>query len=283
MCRWLAYSGLPVHPADLVLHPKHSLVAQSLDSPLGATTVNGDGFGVGWYPEARAGEVVQPPAIYRSTEPAWNDENLREITGSVHSHLFFAHVRAATAPPVQRTNCHPFRHGPWLFMHNGGLADFGRVRRDLTVAVDPSLYPDILGTTDSEVLFHLALTHGLEEDPIGALERAVGFVEAVGHGHDIRFPIQMTVAVTDGATIWAFRYSSEGRSRSLFHSASAATLLEMYPERADLAEFGPNGRVIVSEPLTDLPGAFHEVPESTMAVLAPGAFEHRPFLPVPPS
>ena len=136
------------------------------------------------------------------------------------------------------------------------------MRRDFTVAVDPSLSPDILGTTDSEVLFHLALTHGLDDDAIGALERAVGFVEA---------------------TIWAFRYSSEGRSRSLFHSVDAATLLEMYPERTNLGELGPDGRVIVSEPLTDLPGAFHEVPESTVAVLAPGAYEHRPFLPVPPS
>lgn len=280
MCRWLAYSGLPVHPADLVLHPKHSLVAQSLDSPLGATTVNGDGFGIGWYPEARGGEPRQPPAIFRSIEPAWNDENLREITASVHSHLFFAHVRAATAPPVQRTNCHPFRHDSWLFMHNGGLADFAQVRRDLTVAVDPSLFPSILGTTDSEVLFHLALTEGLVDDPVGALARAVGFVESVGHDHGIRFPIQMSVAVTDGTTIWAFRYSSEGRSRSLFHSVDIATLLAMYPERADIAEFGPHARVIVSEPLSDLPGTFHEVPESTVAVLTTDAYEHRPFQPV---
>ena len=281
MCRWLAYSGRPIHPAAVVLHPEHSLVAQSLDSPLGATTVNGDGFGVGWYPESFGGEAERPPAIYRSVEPAWNDENLREITESVHSHLFFSHVRAATTPPTQQTNCHPFRHDRWLFMHNGSLADFAAVKRDLVMAVDPSLYPSIRGTTDSEVLFHLALTHGLMDDPVAAMARSVGMVESVGHDHGVPFPIQMSVAVTDGTTIWAFRYSSEGRSRSLFHSVDLDTLAAMYPERADaLAEFGPDARVIVSEPLTDLPGAFHEVPESTVAVVAGGDYEHRPFEPI---
>jgi len=281
MCRWLAYSGNPIHPAELVLHPKHSLVAQSLDSTMGATTVNGDGFGVGWYPTPIAGETQQPPAVFRSIEPAWNDENLREVTGSVHSHLFFAHVRAATAPPVQRTNCHPFRHGDWLFMHNGSLAQFTVVRRDLTLAVDPSLFPSILGTTDSEVLFHLALTNGLLDDPVAGMERAVGVVESVARTHGIRFPVQMSVAVTDGTTVWAFRYSSEGRSRSLFHSVDVDTILQMSPDRMDLEKVGSHARVIVSEPLTDLPGAFHEVPESTVAVLAPGTHEHRPFAPKP--
>ena len=47
MCRWLAYCGEPLRPSELILHPEHSLIAQSLDSPLGAETVNGDGFGFG--------------------------------------------------------------------------------------------------------------------------------------------------------------------------------------------------------------------------------------------
>jgi glutamine amidotransferase len=138
------------------LHPQHSLIAQSLDSPLGAETVNGDGFGFGWYPtDPQAGSV---PGVFRSVEPAWNDQNLRELTQAIESPLFFSHVRAAAGPPIQQTNCHPFRFQNWLFMHNGALAEFGSVKRDLTFAVDPSLYPHIQGTTDSEVLFHLALT-----------------------------------------------------------------------------------------------------------------------------
>src|SRR6478609_4979087 len=119
MCRWLAYSGEPLKPSVLILDAQHSLVAQSLNSPLGVETVNGDGFGFGWYPEgSKAGSV---PALFHSVEPAWNDENLRELTESIASPLFFGHVRAAAGPPIQRTNCHPFRHENWMFMHNGFL------------------------------------------------------------------------------------------------------------------------------------------------------------------
>jgi glutamine amidotransferase len=260
----------------LILHPKHSLIAQALDSPLGAETVNGDGFGFGWYPTDRQGGDV--PALFRSVEPAWNDQNLREITQAVESPLFFSHVRAAAGPPIQQTNCHPFRFGNWLFMHNGALAGFGSVKRDLTFAVDPSLYPHIEGTTDSEVLFHLALTLGLREDPIAAMSKAIQAVEAAGHEHGVRFPMQGTVAVSDGMTVWAFRYSSQRQTRTLFHSADVDTLREMYPDIERLRLFGKRAHVVVSEPLNDLPGAFVEVPESTVAVLDESGYHHHPFL-----
>jgi hypothetical protein len=42
----------------------------------------------------------------------------------------------------------------------------------------PSLFNDITGSTDSELLFHLALTFGLEHDPPAAMEQAVGFIES---------------------------------------------------------------------------------------------------------
>jgi predicted glutamine amidotransferase len=276
MCRWLAYSGDPVRPSELILDPKHSLIAQSLDSPLGAETVNGDGFGFGWYPADPQGDNV--PAVFRSTEPAWHDQNLREVTQAIESPLFFSHVRAAAGPPIQQTNCHPFRFGNWLFMHNGAIAGFGSVKRDLTFAVDPSLYPHVLGTTDSEVLFHLALTLGLREDPVAAMARAIRLAESVGHEHRVRFPMQGTVAVSDGTTVWAFRYSSQRQTRTLFHSADVATLQQMYPNVEQLGAFGKRAHVVVSEPLSDLPGAFIEVPESTVAVLDESGYHHHPFL-----
>ena len=159
MCRWLAYSGSPVLVEELLYGPKNSLVVQSLHSQMGAEETNGDGFGVGWYGERES------PAIFHSIEPAWNDRNLRELSGHLKSRLVFAHIRASTGSPVQQTNCHPFRHGNWLWMHNGLISDFLAVKRDLVLAIDPSLYPEIEGTTDSEVLFHIALTFGLEDDP----------------------------------------------------------------------------------------------------------------------
>ncbi|WP_243074683.1 class II glutamine amidotransferase [Microbacterium sp. SS28] len=264
MCRWLAYIGEPLQPSTLILETKHSLVAQSLNSPLGFETVNGDGFGVGWYGKDAAPGA--PPAMFHSIEPAWHDENLRELTQAIESPLFLAHVRAAAGPPIQQTNCHPFRHGRWLFMHNGGLAHFSRVRRDLMLAIDPELFPLVRGTTDSEVLFHLAITYGLEEDPVAGLGRAIREVEAVAARHGVADAVQGTFAVSEGGTLWAFRYSTAHRSRTLFHSVDMTTLKEMYPGMRRLSRFGDRARVVVSEPLTDLPGAFVEVPESTVTV-----------------
>ncbi len=275
MCRWLAYSGEPLRPAEVILNTEHSLVAQSLNSPLGNETVNGDGFGFGWYP---TGEQGAKPALFHSTEPAWNDENLRELTSTIESPLFFSHVRAAAGPPIQQSNCHPFRYENWLFMHNGYLKDFHKTKRDLTFAVDPSLYPSILGTTDSETLFHLALTLGLTDDPIDGMGKAIRMVEEVGHDRGIDFPMQGTLAVTDGAKIWTFRYSSEGRSRTLFHSADMGTLQQMYPDIERLRSFGKTARVVVSEPLNDLPGLFIEVPESSASILDASGYSTEPFL-----
>ncbi len=276
MCRWMAYSGDPILVEDLLFRPKHSLIDQSLHSRLGATTTNGDGFGIGWYGD---GPV---PALFKSVDPAWNDQNLREIASQVRTPLFFAHVRASTGTPVQRTNCHPFRHGRWLWMHNGALRGFHETKRELLAAVDSSLYADIEGSTDSEALFFLALTFGLVDDPFTAVSRAVGFVEKVGRDHGIDHPVQMTVATTDGESVWVFRYSSEGNSRSLFFSTKVASLRQLHPEVEVLHRLSEEARFVVSEPLRDLPGAWNEVPESSAGVVRPGQDEIREFRPVFP-
>jgi glutamine amidotransferase len=276
MCRWLAYSGAPVLLEDLLYKPTNSLVVQSRHSRLGVETTNGDGFGIGWY-----GDGAQP-GLFRSMVPAWNDRNLRELADQIRSPLVFAHIRASTGSPVQQTNCHPFRRGRWLWMHNGYIDGLRTVRRDLAMAVDPDLYPDIEGSTDTELLFYLALTFGLEADPPSAVAQAVGVVEEVGRRHGIEFPMQMTVATTDGATIWAFRYSSVGRSRSLFHSTDVSTLRAQYPDCPDLHDLPDDARLVVSEPLGDLHGAWNEVPESSCVLVRNGNEEVQPFRPIPP-
>jgi glutamine amidotransferase len=167
-------------------------------------------------------------------------------------------------------------------MHNGYIGGLSRVRRDLALAVDPSLFPEIEGTTDTELLFHLALTYGLQEDPPAAMAQAVGLVEAIGRRHGVEYPIQMTVVTTDGDAMWAFRYSSEGRSRSLFHSTDVSTLRAQYPDNAILDRLSDDARLIVSEPLGDLKGAWREVPEATCVMVHGGREEMRPFVPVEP-
>lgn len=273
MCRWLAYTGSPILIEDLLYRPEHSLIVQSMSSTMGAEATNGDGFGLGWYGDRPT------PGVFRSTEPAWNDRNLHELAGHITSGCVLAHIRASTGSPVQETNCHPFRRGKWLFMHNGMISGFHRYKRELSMAVDPSLFADIEGSTDTEVFFYLALTFGLETDAIGAVSRAVGLIEDVGRRNGENFPMQMTVATTDGESFYAFRYSSEGRSRSLFHNADVHTLREQYPDNPLLRGLSDDARMVVSEPLGNLQGAWLEVPESTCVVIRGGQQEQVPFTP----
>ena len=274
MCRWLAYSGSSIPLDELLYKPERSLIDQSLHARLGVETTNGDGFGVGWY-----GADANTPVLFRSIVPIWNDHNLREISARVQSPLFLAHVRASTGTAVQQTNCHPFRYGRWLWVHNGLVREFPRLKRALALAVDESLYACIEGSTDSELLFYLALTLGLEDDPPRAVEQMVGLVEDTGHRHGAEYPLQMTIATTNGESVWAFRYSSEGRSRSLYYSRDVRTLRELYPERPLLHEVSDETRIIVSEPLVDLAEAWNEVPESSYSHIREGGHELHAFHP----
>jgi predicted glutamine amidotransferase len=271
----MAYSGGPILAHDLLFRPKHSIIDQSLHADLGGVTTNGDGFGIGWY---GIGDTTTP-AVYKGTHPAWNDENLREIATQIRTPLLFAHVRASSGTPVQRSNCHPFRHGRWLWMHNGSLARFQEVKRDLQMAVDPSMYPMIEGSTDTETLFYLALTFGLTDDPPAAVARAVGLVEDVGRRHGVEYPVHMTVATSDGDSIWVFRYSSEKSTSSLYYSNDVSQVRELYPELDVLERLEADTRFIVSEPIRDLPGAWTEVPESSWALVRRGAHDIHSFQP----
>ena len=194
MCRWMAWFGQPVLIDEVVFKTKHGIVDQSLHSRMGAEPTNGDGFGIGWYGWGEG------PAVYHSVAPAWADANLRELAAHIESPLFLAHVRAAIGSPVQQTNCHPFRHGQWLFVHNGYIADFPVLRRELMLAIDPALFAEVHGSTDTEVVFYLALTFGLEEDPISAMERTVGLIEATAARLGVEDPVQGSFGISDGTS-----------------------------------------------------------------------------------
>lgn len=273
MCRWLAFQGAPIYLDEIVFKPDHSLIDQSLAATAGESATNGDGFGIGWY------DSREYPGVFRDIHPAWNDGNLRSLTEQIRSPMFFAHVRAATGSPVQRTNCHPFSYGNWLFVHNGVIRGFDVIRRDLMLEVAPELFSEIRGTTDSEVMFYLALTFGLPRDPVVAMARMVGFVEATARANGIDDPIEMTAGLMDGKTLYAFRYGSDGQTSSLFHSKSVEALRELHPE---FERFSLTDRAIVSEPLTDLTDFWVKVPESSVLTVQHGDIEARPFRPLCP-
>jgi glutamine amidotransferase len=270
----MAWLGQPVVIEEALFNSPHGIVDQSLHARMGAEPTNGDGFGLGWY---GAGDG---PGVYRSVAPAWGDANLRELAAHLESPLFLAHVRAAIGSPVQQTNCHPFRQGRWLFVHNGYLAGFHELRRDLMLAVDPARFADVEGSTDTEVVFHLALTMGLEEDPIGALERTVGTIEDVAERHGVAGAVQATFGVSDGTCLWAVRYATEGPARSLFASCDVDAIRSLYPDNPRFRRLTVDDRLIVSEPFSDLPGVWQEIPPSTaVSVRRGGELEERSFVP----
>jgi predicted glutamine amidotransferase len=274
MCRWMAFLGQPVLIEELLFKTKHGIVDQSLHARMGAEPTNGDGFGLGWYGSGEG------PAVYRSVEPAWGDANLRELAAHIESPLFMTHVRAAIGSPIQETNCHPFRRGQWLFVHNGYIADFHLLRRDLMLEIAPDLFAEVHGSTDTEVVFHLALTFGLEQDPIAALERTVGVIESAAERRGIAGAVQATFGVLDGESLWAVRYSSQGQARSLFASADPDSIRHLHPDNPRFQRLSPDDRVIVSEPFSDLPGVWQEIPEATaVTVQRGGVLREQPFRP----
>ena len=253
LCRWLAYSGSPVLLEELLYKPKHSLIDQSLHSRLGAETTNGDGFGVGWY-----GVGDNRPSSAYSVEPAWNDRNLRRPR---RSHRFRGWSSRTSAPrprpPVQLTNCHPSYTARWLWMHNGVIYDFHRVKRDPRAGWSTwSLFPEIEGSTHSEVFFYLALTLRAGGHPPASwlVQDAVGFIEATGRQHGVEHPIQYCwspyAAPPTARTSGRSATPAKGGPRfALLLQHRRSTRCEMlYPDNELLEGLDAESHLVVSEP-----------------------------------
>ena len=246
MCRFLAYSGEPVFMSSLVSAPAHSLVHQSLHATEAKTGTNGDGFGLGWYSERAE------PGLYREIRPAWSDENLRSLCDQVRSRVFFAHVRASTGTASTRANCHPFAHRRFLFMHNGQIGGYARIKRRIEAMIPDDLYDARLGTTDSEAIFLAALGQGLETDPVGAMARTLRTVRALMVEAEVTEPLRFTAALTDGEDLYAFRWACDGCPPSLYVRKAAG------------------GLTIVSEPIDGQREGWREVPKGCTVVARAG-------------
>jgi glutamine amidotransferase len=241
MCRWIAYVGAEIPIRLGLVDAQHSLIVQSRAAAYTSEPLNGDGFGVGWY-----SSHVDTPGVYRDIRPAWNDENFLDLATHIRTRLFLAHIRATTGTSVQRTNCHPFRYDRWIFQHNGLIPGLETIRRELLFAIDQKYFSNIRGTTDSELIFHLALTHGLESDPKGALERTVTQVLHILADHEVDGELQFSASAADGESLYAVRYSNQGTPRTLYYATELDQLTELDPHLDAIPE---GSIVIVSEPL----------------------------------
>lgn len=211
MCRWLAYSGRPIYLEQLIENPRNSLIKQSLNASESKTSINGDGFGIGWY----ANRSV--PGLYREVLPAWADQNLLSLSKQISSSRFFAHVRASTGTYTSRANCHPFSVENWLFMHNGQIAQYEKIRRQLEALIPDHYYCYREGTTDSEALFLALFGLGVKDDPIGALTRLCQTVNKLMDAQGVTEAFRFTAALSDGNSSYAFRYSSDAWAPSLYY------------------------------------------------------------------
>lgn len=243
MCRWMTYAGPAIYLEKLIYEPENSLVRQSLSARRARTPTNGDGSGIGWYAERNV------PGLYRETRPAWNDPNLRSLAHQIRSRLFFAHVRASTGTAASIANCHSFAHRRWMFMHNGQIGGYERVRRALDARIPDDVYNARVGTTDSEAFFYLLFAHGLDSDPVGALAKTVALVVETMSQAGTDEPFRMTAALTDGETLYALRYSTDPDPPTLFYVREAEKLIVVSePLDADETNWAPvaNGHVLVA-------------------------------------
>lgn len=247
MCRWIAYRGNTITLERYVTAPAHSLVVQSRHSFEGNASVNGDGFGMGWYSPG-----IAEPGIYREVRPAWSDENLRNLARHIDSPMFFAHVRASTGTPTTRPNCHPFSGGRWMFMHNGQLGDWSVIRRQVEGMISDKFYASRTGTTDSEAMFLAMMSAGLDSDPVAATTRVVELITALVRQSGTDEPLRFTAALANGHDLYAFRYSFNGSANTLYYREAGEDV------------------VIVSEPLDMERSMWTPVPPGTMIVARKG-------------
>ena len=249
MCRLAAYLGPEIPLENIIIAPKHSLLEQSQSANEAKLAVNGDGFGLSWYGRQ------QNPGLYKDVLPAWSDGNLSSICRMIHSSIFLAHVRASTVGETSRVNCHPFAFNNWSFMHNGQIAQFDTIRRRLESSLSDKYYHFRRGTTDSELLFLLLLSNGLIENPKAAIETVIAMITCARK--QCWKPSRLTCVISDGESLYAFRYSCDGKSPTLYISGNLDS----------------GGRAICSEPLDGERSNWSAIPESHFVTLSsPGSF-----------
>ncbi|GGE07310.1 class II glutamine amidotransferase [Aureimonas endophytica] len=245
MCRFLAYAGPPVFLEQLLVRPQASLIAQASSAREAKTRVNADGCGVGWYGER------EEPGLYRGILPAWSDANLVSLCRQIRARLFLAHVRAATSGEVATANCHPFAHGRHLFMHNGQIGGYDRLRRRVDALIPDELYPARKGTSDSEAIFLAALGAGLDTDPVDAMTRTLARIVAAVRPEETGEPLRFAAVHSDGAVLHAFRWASDGLPPSLYCRAEG------------------DGLVIASEPCDENGGGWAPIPSGGLLTVRP--------------
>lgn len=270
MCRFVAYLGeRSILLDELLEKPINSLISQSKRARETPSGINADGVGIGWYNL----KISPKPGLYKSIQPAWNDENLMSLSANLKSTCFVGHVRASTVGDVIRINCHPFCHENLLFAHNGTIRDFNLLRQQVLAELEPHLFQSIKGQTDSEHFFALLLKymdkskHWMAAFP-EAFNQAIKRIKALKADIQNDNYIRLNVIMTDGKHLVATRYAYNKDPLSLYYAHGTlikhteGTLVNASP--LDPEEENPKAVLIASEPLTDCMDEWEEIPENSI-------------------
>jgi ergothioneine biosynthesis protein EgtC len=270
MCRFVLYLGEPLTLDALTTKPAHSLIHQSYKARERAEPLNGDGFGIAWY----VSDLSDEPALYRSTKPAWNNPNLRELARVTRSGCVMAHVRAATPPlPVTQLNCHPFKHGAIAWMHNGFIPGFVGLRRELMSQLSDEAFNMIDGSTDSQLLLAMfvdrhAKTEGSEVGRLAeALQLTIANINEIcaATGHAAK--PHLNIAVSNGRCAVVSRCClDEPTADSLYVHRGKAYVCEAGVCRMVATEADTGAVIVASEPLSTDPG-WELVPVNHLVVI----------------
>lgn len=293
MCRFLIFKGTdPILLAHLLTRPAHSIINQSYDSRLRLDTrrpINGDGFGVGYYPQTRNVDEDlgdNGPCVYCAITPAWNNLNLDRLANKTKSDLVFAHVRASTAGVLSESNCHPFVYHTLMFMHNGNVSHFESIKRKLALHIREKYFLLVQGGTDSEWVFSLFLDclENLGCDPsdkVGRFSPAKirrALLQAIEHiknwtkeaGVPEEEPSLLNIAVTDGTSVVVSRYiTSKTEEAASLHFSSGTRFFEYEPGqyRMERRDRGQNIIMVASEPLTFERNDWITIPTNTVLTI----------------
>ena len=265
MCRFLAYLGAPISMGELLYDPSDSIIKQSYAAREIEEPLNGDGFGVGWYHHDRSPD----PAVFVSVTPAWSNRNLRSMAPKVGSRCIVAHVRAASVGSVADANCHPFNYQDRLMMHNGGVENFSRMKRDLSNLLSEEMFLWIKGQTDSEHLFALFLDHlrkagekPTTDQVADAFEAMIADLKKLMTAHAITEPAYLNMVYTDGRIAVGLRYVTD-RSAALtmyYSEGKKYICTDNVCHMVRGVDKKEHAAMIVSEKLTDIADDFIEVP-----------------------
>ncbi|MEO7988231.1 MAG: class II glutamine amidotransferase [Chryseolinea sp.] len=256
MCRLMAYMGSPIIIDKLLYQPKNSLINQSINAKEIEEPLNGDGFGIGWY----VPEINYEPVTFVSVNPAWSNRNLRNLAPKISTECFVAHVRAASVGDVSESNCHPFSYKNLLMMHNGGVENFGLIKRKIREPLSDELYNWIKGQTDSEHIFAYLLnelfTHHKtvsEESVIDAFERTFTALKKMMDECGVKEEAYLNMMVTNGLFFVGTRYVTNPKEEplTLYHSEGSRFVVEDGITQLVAPEDDDNAVLVVSEKLTD--------------------------------